>query len=375
MASKLRAAVIGCGSMGVHHTRGYLDTGRFEIAAISDMNPDVLDEMDARFGADENYCPDRFTDPNRMLDSQTFDVVSVCTWHREHAVWTIAAATRKPGIIISEKPMAEDLGRAEEMRTVCERNGVKLAIAHQRRFLPSYVLARQMIADGVIGDVELMYSSAGWGLPNWSSHHADMYRFLLQDECAWVMGAVTRTTDRMERGTRIEDGAMAVFQFKRGTRCVLLSDVTGEIYQGASIYGSEGIIDLLPERVRVSGPDTGGQWITHAPNGRFYNVDSDNFEYVEGAAAQANELANWAEGKIDVYRGEALNGYKALEMIMAVYESARLHEHVFLPLKTKVNPLDVMVEQGHLPVVYPGTYDIRGFKLHGENTLYDRAGG
>ena len=140
--------------------------------------------------------------------------------------------------------MAEDLGRAEEMRTVCERNGVKLAIAHQRRFLPSYVLARQMIADGVIGDVELMYSSAGWGLPNWSSHHADMYRFLLQDECAWVMGAVTRTTDRMERGTRIEDGAMAVFQFKRGTRCVLLSDVTGEIYQGASIYGSEGIIDL-----------------------------------------------------------------------------------------------------------------------------------
>ena len=149
--------------MGVRHTLGYLNTGRFEVAAISDMNSDAMDEMDARFGADQNYRPDRFTDPNRMLDSQKFDVVSICTWHREHAVWTIAAATRKPQIVITEKPMAENLGRAHEMRTVCERNGVKLAVAHQRRFVPSYTLARQMIADGVIGSVEFVYSSRGLG--------------------------------------------------------------------------------------------------------------------------------------------------------------------------------------------------------------------
>ncbi len=62
--------------------------------------------------------------------------------------------------------MVENTGRAAEMRTVCDRNGVKLAVAHQRRFLPSYVLAREMIAGGSIGKVELMYSSAGHGLPN-----------------------------------------------------------------------------------------------------------------------------------------------------------------------------------------------------------------
>ena len=60
---------------------------------------------------------------------------------------------------------------------------------------------------------------------------------------------------------------------------------------------------------------------------------------------------------------------------MAVYESARLHDRVSLPLKTRVNPLDLMVEQDHLPVLYPGAYDIRGFKLRGENTMYDRADG
>ncbi len=202
-----------------------------------------------------------------------------------------------------------------------------------------------------------------------------MFRFLLDDECDWVMGAIARTTDRMERGTRIEDGASAVFQFNRGARCVLTSDLTDEMYQGASIYGSEGMIDLLPERLEVLGAGTGGKWETHAPDGRLFKLDSEKFEYVEGATVQADEIADWAEGAVAVHRGEATNGYKALEMIMAVYESARLHERVSLPLKTRVNPLDLMVESGHLPVLYPGAYDIRGFKLRGEDTMYSHDGG
>ena len=165
MASKLKAAVIGCGGMGGNHVLGYLTTGRFEVVAISDTNPDAMDEMDARFKGDENYRPERFTDPNQMLDLQKFDVISICAWHREHASWTIAAATRRPRIILTEKPMAESTGRAAEMQTVCERNGVKLTVAHQRRFLPSYELARTMIADGSIGRIDLMHSSAGHGLP------------------------------------------------------------------------------------------------------------------------------------------------------------------------------------------------------------------
>ena len=375
MASKLKAAVIGCGGMGGNHVLGYLTTGRFEVVAISDTNPDAMDEMDARFKGDENYRPERFTDPNQMLDLQKFDVISICAWHREHASWTIAAATRRPRIILTEKPMAESTGRAAEMQTVCERNGVKLTVAHQRRFLPSYELARTMIADGSIGRIDLMHSSAGHGLPNWSSHHADMFRFLLDDECDWVMGAVARSTDRMERGTRIEDAASAVFQFRAGTQCVLTSDLTGEIYQGARIYGSDGMIDLLPERLKLLGAGTGGKWETHAPDGRFFETDAENFEYVEAVTAQADEIADWADGAVAEHRGESTNGYRALEMIMAVYESARLHSRVSLPLKTSVNPLDLMVESGHLPIHYPGTYDIRSFKLRGENTLYGRDGG
>ena len=58
-------------------------------------------------------------------------------------------------------------------------------------------------------------------------------------------------------------------------------------------------------------------------------------------------------------------------MIHAVYESARLHERVALPLQTRVNPLDLMVESGHLPVKYQGRYDIRTASLRGENMSSD----
>ena len=45
---------------------------------------------------------------------------------------------------------------------------------------------------------------------------------------------------------------------------------------------------------------------------------------------------------------------------------ARQHEKVVLPLQTRLYPLDIMVESGHLEVERPGRYDIRAFRLRGE---------
>ena len=68
------------------------------------------------------------------------------------------------------------------------------------------------------------------------------------------------------------------------------------------------------------------------------------------------------------------NGYRALEMIHAVYESARCHEKVVLPMQTRINPLDEMVESGHLEPQRPGKYDIRAFLLRGEKMWIDDDG-
>ncbi len=105
-----------------------------------------------------------------------------------------------------------------------------------------------------------------------------------------------------------------------------------------------------PTALQLLNADTGGRWQQHTPDGKFFTVDEqgDRFEWLEGGAGQADELADWVEGKVETHRGRGENGFKALEMIHAIYESARCHEKVELPLRTRVNPLDIMVESGHL---------------------------
>ena len=372
MTNKYRVAFIGCGGMSRNHMRGYLASGRYEITALADLNEGIMKEVDAQFGLSTHH----YQDAREMLEKEKPDVVSVCTWHTGHAPWTIAAAAYQPKAILCEKPMAESLGRAEEMLVACRRNNVKLAIAHQRRFLPAYTLARDLMAGGAIGQVELIQSFGGQGLPNYCSHQTDMYRYLLgDDECEWVMGNVERKTDRYERGTRIEDAAIGIFQFKSGARALVLADVTPAIYQGANIYGSEGMINLSTDNLQLLNKDTNGRWELREPDGKFFKVaeEGDRFEWNEGAAAQADELADWIEGKV-THRGQAENGFKALEMLMAVYESARRHEKVILPLQTRLNPLDLMIESGHLEIERPGRYDIRSFLLRGEQMTSDDEG-
>ena len=44
---------------------------------------------------------------------------------------------------------------------------------------------------------------------------------------------------------------------------------------------------------------------------------------------------------------------------MAIYESLRTKDVVTFPFTTRENPLDLMVEDGTLPVEVAGRYDIR----------------
>ncbi len=363
-----KVAIIGCGGMSRNHLRGYLATDRFEIVALADLHEEAMEAVDREF----DISPVHFTDGRRMLAEVRPDVVSVCTWHIGHAEWTIAAAAARPKAVLCEKPMAENIGRAEQMMIACRRNGVKLAVAHQRRFLPAYTLARDLIAEGAVGDVQHITTLGGQGLPNYCTHQTDMLRYLLGDDaCLWVMGNIERKTDRYERNTRIEDRAEAVFQFACGARATMLCDLTPSFYQGARIYGAEGMVDLTTTGLRLLNESTGGTWETRTPDGRFAKAKERGFEWLEGAAGQADELADWIEGKVDAHRGQAENGLQALQMIHAIYESARCHERVDLPLETRLNPLDLVVDSGHLQPQRPGRYDIRVGRLRGENMESD----
>ncbi len=349
MSDKYRVGIIGCGSIAGLHVQGYRGVEEVEIVAIADPVEDALNA----FGENHNIQT-RYLDAREMLDKENLDIVSVATWHRLHAPMTIAACARKPKAILCEKPMATNLGDCDDMLIAARRNNVKVAIAHQRRFNPVWTDARQLIAAGAIGEPRQIVCRGGQGLLNDCSHLFDMMRYVLGDpDAEWVIGNIERKTERYERDIPIEDRSAGIIGFQGGCVGLLLQEIAGPNYQGGIIYGSDGIIDLTEQRALLLN-STRAEWEDRRAEGENPSV------------AQVQELLSWIEGRSG-HRGEAINGRAAVEIIMAIYDSARLHEVVQMPVRTHASPLEAMIESGDLPVERPGRYDIRAFLLRGES--------
>ncbi len=353
MAATYRAGIIGCGNISTYHARGYQGLDNVEIAALADPVRDALDAFGDQFGVAKRY-----EDPRQMLDEEHLDIVSIGTWHKLHAPMTIAACARRPQAVLCEKPMATNLGECDEMLIAARRNQVKLAIAHQRRFNPVWTKARELILEGAIGEPRQVTARGSQGLLNDCSHLLDMMRYVMGDpDAEWVIGNIERKTERYERDIRIEDRSAGIIQFSNGAIAQLLQELGGPGYQGGIFYGTDGVLELDEGKVRLLSGKS-GKWEDRTGEGEDLHV------------AQARELVAWIEGEVE-HRGQAQNARAAIEIIMAIYESARRHEVVSMPVRTMCSPLDVMIDQGDLPVERPGRYDIRAFLLRGESMRPD----
>jgi predicted dehydrogenase len=346
-----RVGIIACGGIARAHAKGWTQTEGVEITALADSNPQAL----AEFGETYGVAPERrYLDYRAMLDREHPDIVSVCSWHGQHAEMTVAAAARKPKVILCEKPMATSLGEADAMITACQRNNVRLAVGHMRRFYHGWEQARQLVADGAIGAPLRVWSLIHDGLLNWGTHTIDGMRFVLGDPAAeWVFGAVERKSDRYERGLRIEDAGVGTIAFAGGILVSLVDDLTPYGSINFQITGSDGILEVDEDNLKLFNRGTRG-WQTI------------EFEHIDPFVGQARGIVDWLDGKVEYYRGEGTQGRATLEILMAIYESVRTHGVVRMPLRTRVNPLDLMVENGQLPIEYPGKYDIRSFLVRGE---------
>ncbi len=91
-------------------------------------------------------------------------------------------------------------------------------------------------------------------------------------------------------------------------------------------------------------------------------VDAKEIRAIGGQtnAAQVRELIAWIEGGPE-HRGSGHKARATVEIMMALYESARQHHVIQLPLQEMDYPIRLMIEAGQLPVETPGRYDIRGF--------------
>lgn len=354
MPAKYTAAIVGCGSIAHAHMEGYNAVDEVEVVAVADPVAAARRQYMDEYGIEQEYAT-----VEEMLDKARPDFVSVCTWHLLHPAPTIAAAQAGVKAVICEKPMAIGMEAADAMVEACQKSGTKLVISHQRRFTPGWGKAKELLEAGAIGQPLFVTNKVADGLTNWGTHSIDGSRFALGDPKAeWVMGAVERRTDRYERDTAVEDSCMGLVHFEGGLQLFIQSDLMRE-GAGAGYFeirGSEGYMEVREGWVHLMNAKTGG----------WEDVDlglEEGFKAIGGNtnAAQVRELIDWIEGRVDKHRNAGTTARDTVEIMMALYESARQHKVIHLPLQEKGYPLELMVAEGKLPVEIEGRYDIRDF--------------
>lgn len=354
MSKRYKAAIVGCGSIGQAHMQGYQRLDNVDVVAVADPLEPARNMYMSDYGIPQGYAT-----VAEMLEKAQPDIVSVCVWHLLHDTVTAEVATG-PSVkgIICEKPMAIGMGRADAMVDVCEANGVKLVISHQRRFTPGWEKARELVEDGAIGIPLRADLRVKEGLANWGTHSIDGARFILGDPVAeWVMGAVERRTDKYERDTVIEDACMGLIHFGGSLQFFIQSDLWDRNSDAGKFFirGTEGMLHVRETVLKLFNAETGG----------WKDIDlglKEGDQAIGGNmnAAQTIELINWMEGGPES-RGSGRIARDTVEVMMAMYESARHNKVIPLPMQEKEYPLDLMIDEGKLPVEHEGRYDIRGF--------------
>jgi len=380
--ARYRTAIIACGTIARVHARAWLGVAGQPVAlgALADTHPDARREFGDFFGIPEAK---RYADFREMLDAEGPDFVDVCSWHQQHSGMVIAAAARQPKAIVCQKPMAVDLGEADAMLTACARNRVKLVIAYQRPHHATWLAARDLIRAGAIGAVRQVQMDDGGNLLNNNSHNIRLALFLMEEPAAeWVLGAVERTTDGVERGLPAEDACLGLVGCANGAAILIQSNLVHGLGQGCRVIGTEGVMELdttHPPDDQV--PSDAPMYMPEGPSAR-YNTEIGTVRYFSSAtsgwvnveapwhdawAHQCQETIDWVEGRVSSPISSAERGRAVQEIMMALFESARKKQRVYLPLKTRVNPLRLMVEDGSLPVEWPGTYERRARIVRGES--------
>jgi predicted dehydrogenase len=292
-----------------------------------------------------------YQDYREMFAREKLDIVCISTWQSVRAEVTLAAAESRIAAIFGEKPMCASTGEADDMIAACEKAGCKLAVGHQRRFEARNSEARRLIQEGAIGEPRAVLARDGLGLLNRGTHEFDETLYLLGDpKPLWVIGQCSRKTDKWERRVRCEDLCMALVVCEgvsvgNGVRITYESDLPEPGLERWTVYGSDGLLKRGPDDSLLLLSSKARGWRQIAPR--------------TPEVHQFDELVAWLDGTVETHRNNGRRARITMELMMALYESARLRDVVMLPMATRENPLDLMVESGQMPVVVPGRYDIR----------------
>lgn len=146
----LRIGFIGLGAISHENILGYLDSPDARITAVcSSCEESGLAWLEHYRLTNAKH----YTDHREMLSAEQLDLVEILTPHHLHCEHAVAAAEAGVRGISLQKPMANTLAECDQIIEACRTNDVTLKIYENFVFYPVYVRAKQLIDEGIIGNL------------------------------------------------------------------------------------------------------------------------------------------------------------------------------------------------------------------------------
>ena len=149
----LHVGLIGHGFMGQAHSNAWRQAPRFfdlpaevRLQTICGRHARGLRKSAAQFGWEK--CE---TDWRAVVEDPGIDLIDITTPNESHCEIALAAAAAGKAILC-EKPLACNVAEAKRMHAAVRKARVVNMICHNYRRVPALALAREMIADGALGD-------------------------------------------------------------------------------------------------------------------------------------------------------------------------------------------------------------------------------
>lgn len=339
----IRLGLIGCGRISKNHFESIKQIEEAQFVTCCDIIEERAQEAKEKYHLESCY-----TDYIEMLDNEKLDAVAICTPSGIHPQIGIEVAKRKINVL-TEKPMAINIKDADTLIKACDKYKVHLFVVKQNRLNATMQLLKNAIDKGRFGRIYMIQSNVFWTRPQ---HYYDMAKwrgtwefdggaFMNQashyvDAMYWLIGnvdSVMAETATMERKIEAEDTGSVILKFRNGV--IGTMNVTMLTYP----KNFEGSITILGEKGTVK---IGGVAINKIEKWDFEDYDDDD-KSVEEASYSTTSVYGFGHipyyiNVIDVLLGkcepstDGRCGRKSLEIIQALYKSARTGEKVSLPL-------------------------------------------
>ena len=344
--------IIGCGMIAEYHARAINEIPGAKILAAFSRSPENGAKIQ---GIAEGGCQ-VYDDLDAMLKHPGLDVVCVCTPSGAHLEPSVAAAREGKHVIV-EKPLEITTTRCDAIIDACDKAGVRLCAIFPSRFSDANLTLKAAIAQGKFGRLTLgdtyikwwrsqaYYDSGGWrgtwkldgggALMNQAIHNVDLLQWLMGD--VETVSALTATLahERIE----VEDTAVAAIRFKNGALGTI--EATTSVFPGlvkrTEIHGNQGSARVEQDAITLWDfePKTESdlkiqEWIRSGQNALSGGASDPR---AISHAGHRDQIADFLQA-IDsggAAKVDGREGRKAVEIIRAIYQSAKLGKAVQLP--------------------------------------------